>query len=54
MYIDKVKYVGGLFLGDFSGEVIGEYVGGGSDVVGSNETGRFRNGVCVNEFMRRD
>ncbi|WP_186305163.1 histidinol dehydrogenase, partial [Staphylococcus epidermidis] len=47
-------YVGGVFLGHFCPEVIGEYMAGGSDVVGSNERGRFRNGVCVNEFMRGD
>ena len=53
MYIDKVKYVGALFLGHFSPEVIGDYVAGPSHVLPTNQTARFTNGLSVNDFMTR-
>ena len=52
-YIDKVKYVGALFLGHFSPEVIGDYVAGPSHVLPTNQTARFTNGLSVNDFMTR-
>ena len=53
MYIDKVKYVGALFLGHFSPEVIGDYMAGPSHVLPTNQTARFTNGLSVNDFMTR-
>lgn len=53
MYIDKVKYVGALFLGHFSPEVIGDYVAGPSHVLPTNQTARFTNRLSVNDFMTR-
>ncbi|MET2734013.1 histidinol dehydrogenase [Staphylococcus epidermidis] len=53
MYINKVKYVGALFLGHFSPEVIGDYVAGPSHVLPTNQTARFTNGLSVNDFMTR-
>ncbi|SUM67658.1 histidinol dehydrogenase [Staphylococcus saccharolyticus] len=53
VYVDKVKYVGALFLRYYSPEVIGGYVAGPSHVLPTNQTARFTNGLSVNDFMTR-
>lgn len=53
VYVDKVKYVGALFLGYYSPEGIGDYVAGPSHVLPTNQTARFTNGLSVNDFMTR-
>lgn len=52
-YINHVKYVGALFLGHYSPEVIGDYVAGPSHVLPTNQTARFTNGLSVNDFLTR-
>lgn len=52
-YIEKVKYVGALFIGHYSPEVIGDYVAGPSHVLPTNQTARFTNGLSVNDFLTR-
>ena len=53
-YIEKVKYVGALFIGHYSPEVIGDYVAGPSHVLPTNRTARFTNGLSVNDFLTRE
>ena len=53
-YVEKIKYVGALFLGHYSPEVIGDYVAGPSHVLPTNQTARFSNGLTVNDFMTRN
>lgn len=53
-YIEKVKYVGALFIGHYSPEVIGDYVAGPSHVLPTNRTARFTNGLSVNDFLTRN
>jgi len=52
-YLNHVKYVGALFLGHYSPEVIGDYVAGPSHVLPTNQTARFTNGLSVNDFLTR-
>src|SRR5699024_5339574 len=52
-YIKHVKYVGALFLGHYSPEVIGDYIAGPSHVLPTNQTARFTNGLSVNDFLTR-
>src|SRR5699024_11308356 len=52
-YVNHVKYVGALFLGHYSPEVIGDYVAGPSHVLPTNQTARFTNGLSVNDFLTR-
>ncbi|MCD8918429.1 histidinol dehydrogenase [Staphylococcus gallinarum] len=52
-YLNKVRYVGALFLGYYSPEVIGDYVAGPSHVLPTNQTARFTNGLSVNDFLTR-
>lgn len=52
-YLNHVRYVGALFLGHYSPEVIGDYVAGPSHVLPTNQTARFTNGLSVNDFLTR-
>ena len=52
---DKAKYIknaGAIFLGEFSHEVIGDYVAGPSHVMPTGGTARFSSGINVNSFLK--
>ena len=51
-YIPKVRSAGGLFIGDFSAEVIGDYVAGPSHVMPTGGTARFASALSVRNFVR--
>lgn len=51
MYIGKIKYVGAMFLGQYSPEAIGDYAAGPSHVLPTDQTARFSNGLTVNDFL---
>ena len=48
----KVKHAGGVFLGPFSPEVIGDYVAGPSHVMPTGGTARFSSALSVHHFLR--
>jgi histidinol dehydrogenase len=48
----KVKNAGGLFLGEFSPEVMGDYVAGPSHVMPTGGTARFSSALSVHHFLR--
>ena len=48
----KVKNAGGLFLGEFSPEVMGDYIAGPSHVMPTGGTARFNSALSVHHFMR--
>ncbi|MDE2843484.1 MAG: histidinol dehydrogenase, partial [Chloroflexota bacterium] len=48
----KVKNVGGLFLGEYSPEVMGDYIAGPSHVMPTGGTARFNSALSVHHFMR--
>lgn len=50
-YIGKIKYVGAMFLGQYSPEAIGDYAAGPSHVLPTDKTARFSNGLTVNDFL---
>lgn len=51
LYIGKIKYVGAMFLGQYSPEAIGDYAAGPSHVLPTDQTARFSNGLTVNDFL---
>ena len=51
--LDKVKNAGGIFLGDYSPEVMGDYVAGPSHVMPTGGTARFHSYLGAAEFLRR-
>ena len=48
----KVKHAGGVFLGPFSPEVMGDYVAGPSHVMPTGGTARFSSALSVHHFLK--
>ena len=51
--VSKVHHAGGIFLGDHSPEVMGDYVAGPSHVMPTVGTARFNSYLGVNQFLKR-
>ncbi len=51
-YASKIKNAGAVFLGDFSYEVLGDYVAGPSHVMPTGGTARFGSGLGVRAFLK--
>lgn len=51
-WVGSVRNAGALFLGDFSHEVLGDYVAGPSHVMPTSGTARFNSGVGVHTFLK--
>ena len=51
--LDRVHNAGGVFLGDYSPEVMGDYVAGPSHVMPTGGTARFHSYLGASEFLRR-
>lgn len=51
-YLDRVRSAGAIFLGEFSHEVLGDYVAGPSHVMPTGGTARFSSGVNVRTFLK--
>ena len=51
-YISLVRSAGGLFAGEYSAEVIGDYVAGPSHVMPTGGTARFASALNVRHFLR--
>ncbi|MDE2787673.1 MAG: histidinol dehydrogenase [Chloroflexota bacterium] len=48
----RVRNAGGLFLGEFSPEVMGDYIAGPSHVMPTGGTARFSSALSVHHFLR--
>ena len=48
----NIKNAGAIFLGEFSHEVLGDYVAGPSHVMPTGGTARFSSGINVNSFLK--
>lgn len=51
-YVPLVRHAGGLFLGEYSAEVLGDYVAGPSHVMPTGGTARFASALSVRNFLR--
>ena len=51
-WLGKIKNAGAVFLGEFSHEVLGDYVAGPSHVMPTSGTARFNSGVGVHKFLK--
>ena len=51
-YVDKIPNAGGLFIGERSFEVLGDYVAGPSHVMPTNGTARFASPLNVMDFVK--
>ena len=51
-HLGKVQNAGAIFIGDFSHEVLGDYVAGPSHVMPTAGTARFNSGLGVHSFVK--
>lgn len=51
-HIDRVKHAGGIFVGENSPEVVGDYTAGPSHVMPTGQTARFSAPVNLEEFIK--
>ena len=51
-YLGRVRNAGAVFLGEFSHEVLGDYVAGPSHVMPTGGTARFGSGIGVHSFVK--
>ena len=51
-YVGRVRNAGAVFLGEFSHEVLGDYVAGPSHVMPTGGTARFGSGLGVHSFVK--
>jgi histidinol dehydrogenase len=51
-YLDRVKHAGGVFVGEKSPEVLGDYTAGPSHVMPTGRTARFSSPINVEEFIK--
>jgi len=51
--VGKIRHAGGIFLGEHSPEVIGDYVAGPSHTMPTGGTARFGSYLGVHQFLRR-
>ena len=52
-WVDQVRHAGGLFLGEHSPEVMGDYVAGPSHTIPTQGTARFASYLGVDQFVKR-
>jgi histidinol dehydrogenase len=52
-HVDKVRNAGAVFLGEASGEALGDYIAGPSHVLPTGGTARFSSPLGVESFLRR-
>jgi histidinol dehydrogenase len=51
-HLDRVKHAGGIFVGESSPEVLGDYTAGPSHVMPTGRTARFSSPINVEEFIK--
>ena len=51
-HVEKVRNAGAIFLGEFSHEVLGDYIAGPSHVMPTGGTARFNSGLGVHSFVK--
>jgi histidinol dehydrogenase len=49
----RIRHAGAIFLGPWTPEVIGDYVGGPNHVLPTSRTARFASGLSVHDFLKR-
>jgi len=50
---DRIRHAGAIFLGQWTPEAIGDYVGGPNHVLPTSGSARFSSGLSVLDFMKR-
>jgi len=53
MLAAKIRHAGAIFLGAYTPEAVGDYVGGPNHVLPTERSARFSSGLGVSDFMKR-
>jgi histidinol dehydrogenase len=51
--LERIRHAGAVFLGQWTPEAIGDYVGGPNHVLPTSRTARFSSGLSVLDFLKR-
>ena len=51
-WVEKIRNAGGVFVGEYSPEVVGDYVAGPSHVMPTGGTARFSSALGVHQFLK--
>ena len=51
-HLDKVKNAGAIFIGEYSHEVLGDYIAGPSHVMPTGGSAKFNSGLGVHTFIK--
>lgn len=51
--VDRIKHAGAIFIGAFTPEAIGDYIGGPNHVLPTARSARFSSGLSVMDFLKR-
>jgi histidinol dehydrogenase len=52
-YSEKIRHAGAIFLGAWTPEAIGDYIGGPNHVLPTARSARFSSGLSVMDFLKR-
>ena len=52
-YAEKIRHAGAIFIGSWTPEAIGDYVGGPNHVLPTARSARFASGLSVMDFLKR-
>lgn len=50
---EKIRHAGAIFIGSFTPEAIGDYIGGPNHVLPTARSARFSSGLSVMDFVKR-
>ncbi len=53
LYLSKVKRAGAIFIGNYTPEVIGDYLAGPNHILPTNGTARFASPLNVSDFLKK-
>ncbi len=53
MIVEQIRHAGGIFIGRYSSEPVGDYFAGTNHVLPTNSTARFASGLNVDDFVKK-
>lgn len=51
--VEQIRHAGGIFIGRYSSEPVGDYFAGTNHVLPTNSTARFASGLNVDDFVKK-
>lgn len=51
---EQIRHAGGIFIGRYSSEPVGDYFAGTNHILPTNSTARFASGLNVDDFVKKN